>query len=825
MSRTDTFESALATAFARLADMAPVTVDAGATTAAASAAPAVRMSGPLGADRGRRMALVGIAALLALTAALALLGAAHFLERPGRDVFGTFSQVHDFPPSIHGPRYVDAAAMLHDGRVLAVGMYVSSEPGDAWAYVFDPRTDRWSETGQEAAYRQQETATTLDDGRVLIVGGWRVDINGNPVLPAVGELYDPSTGAFTQTHGLLTTPRYGHTATLLADGRVLIVGGSGADFNATVPELASAEIFDPSTGLFTPTGSMTEPRQDHAATRLADGRVLVTGGTTSNDVPAVATSEIFDPAHGTFTPTGPMAAARSAHAMTVLSDGRVLVVGGTGSVDASGNLPTLASAELFDPALGRFTPAPSLTTERSKPTATLLPDGRVLVAGGLNLFGAPRTAEVFDPVGDRFVAAGATVAPHGGAWAAMLPDQRVLLIGTTQDPEVTAAPEAWTALAHPITSSQLVLPAAPAFTPLADPSGVVRTGNTATRLADGRVLLTGGFDSSSPYGQPTRTAELLDPRTGRSIAVGDMAKARWGHVAVLLADGRVLVAGGEQQECPPPTGECTWPVPSAEIFDPATRTFTTSSAHIGPTMTSGFGGSSAAVDLADGHVLYVGPSDSGETRGSSVIDPVAGTATTVAAIPCATDVSLVRLPDGRVFGLCQSQEGGSYLYEPSGEHVTRLTDADAWDAAVGLADGRVFVVRTTGSTAIFDPASGGFTASGSVSGQGEPDVGFRSHEPYPRRLTLLADGRVLITGGRMRIGGALRSAPAADLFDPTTGTSSVVGPMNAARYQQSSTLLKDGRVLLAGGVTRSPDRTDPEPALFELFDPDKIERD
>ena len=314
MSRPDTFESALATAFARLADRAPVAADPLAVTAAAAAAPASVTGGRLGAGQPRRIVLVGIAAMLALGAALALLGAARLLEHPGTDVFGRFGPAGQLPTWELGGRRVQSVATLRDGRVLAVGTYGNGGPHDAWASLYDPRTDTWAETGPEPAYRQDATATTLQDGRVLIVGGWRTDTDGNPVLPAAGELYDPTTGTFEPTPGLLATPRYGHTATLLADGRVLIVGGSGADFNATQPEMASAEIFDPATGKFTPTGWMAEPRELHGAARLPDGRVLITGGMTSRAVVATRTAEIFDPASERFTPTGLMTVPRASQA-------------------------------------------------------------------------------------------------------------------------------------------------------------------------------------------------------------------------------------------------------------------------------------------------------------------------------------------------------------------------------------------------------------------------------------------------------------------------------------------------------------------------------
>ncbi|HEX7591330.1 MAG TPA: kelch repeat-containing protein [Candidatus Limnocylindrales bacterium] len=151
--------------------------------------------------------------------------------------------------------------------------------------------------------RGGHTATTLQDGRVLVVGGW-TNATPNNVLKSA-ELFDPKTGKFTLT-GSLHEVRANQTATLLNDGRVLIVGGFGG---AGAASLKSAELFDPGTGKFTLTGPLANPRFDHTATLLADGRVLIADG--SNDTSArEGSAEIYDPATGKFTVTGPLKAAR-----------------------------------------------------------------------------------------------------------------------------------------------------------------------------------------------------------------------------------------------------------------------------------------------------------------------------------------------------------------------------------------------------------------------------------------------------------------------------------------------------------------------------------
>jgi hypothetical protein len=242
----------------------------------------------------------------------------------------------------------------------------------ASAELYDPASGTFTPTGNLTAARERHTATLLQDGRVLIAGGWIY--SGDP---ASAELYDPASGTFTPT-GNMTAARVYHTATLLPDGRVLIAGGFYSGDGGGGVVLASAELYDPASGTFTPTGAMTAARAGHTATLLPNGRVLIVGG-----VSGEATAEIYDPASGTFTPTGAMTAVHADHTATLLQDGRVLVAGGYSSDDINVAGVSLASAELYDPASGTFTPTGNLTAARERYTATLLQDGRVLIAGGV----------------------------------------------------------------------------------------------------------------------------------------------------------------------------------------------------------------------------------------------------------------------------------------------------------------------------------------------------------------------------------------------------------------------------------------------------------
>ncbi len=188
------------------------------------------------------------------------------------------------------------------------------------------------------------------------------------------EIYDPATGTFSKA-GSMSSIRDQHTATLLADGRVLVVGGGGEGYAS----VSSADLFDPATRTFSKTGSMKVGRWLQTATLLQDGRVLVTGGRSPNDS-VYASAELFDPATGRFSSTDAMDDGRQQHTATLLRDGRVLIAGGYWSNGQSWRV--LSSTEIYDPATGKFTSSGSMGTPRDSHTATLLDDGRVLIAGG-----------------------------------------------------------------------------------------------------------------------------------------------------------------------------------------------------------------------------------------------------------------------------------------------------------------------------------------------------------------------------------------------------------------------------------------------------------
>jgi hypothetical protein len=277
-------------------------------------------------------------------------------------------------------------------------------------------------TGSLITPRDGATATLLDDGRVLVTGGI------NPSYPetlASAEIYDPATGTFSPT-GSMTAPRVDHSATLLRGGKVLIVGCEDAD------------VYDPETGVFSSVGQAGLPGCNHTATRLADGKVLLAGGWDGRTY--LRTAVIYDPDAGTFSPTGSMKVGRQNAQAVLLPDHRVLVIGGDQG-DAGPDEFELASAEIYDPTAGTFAATGSMHIPRTHFGAILLDNGTVLVVGGSNLAepgsdqDAATTAEIYDPATGKFSPTGSLSKPRSYCEAVGLLDGRVLVCGEIYDPD------------------------------------------------------------------------------------------------------------------------------------------------------------------------------------------------------------------------------------------------------------------------------------------------------------------------------------------------------------------------------------------------------
>jgi N-acetylneuraminic acid mutarotase len=314
------------------------------------------------------------------------------------------------------------ATLLPNGKVLVAGGTDGRGTVLASAELYDPVKDRWTSAGAMSETRIDHTATLLPSGKVLVAGGLVMPYPGPSLASA--ELYDPSTNGWSMAAPMIES-RTRHTATLLPDGRVLLVGGQRFDFHdgGLFPgRPTDAEIYDPKANRWSSTAPMGASRLAQTATQLPDGRVLVTGGQDEDSV-TLKSTEIYDAPQDRWISAAPMAVARSGHVATLMADGDVLVAGGLGE-EPSRLTISLGSAEIYDPRTNLWVSAASMAEFRVAVTATLLRNGMVLVVGAT---GQSR-AEVYDLAHDRWSLTGPSMDRYQHT-ATRLPGGKVLIVG------------------------------------------------------------------------------------------------------------------------------------------------------------------------------------------------------------------------------------------------------------------------------------------------------------------------------------------------------------------------------------------------------------
>jgi hypothetical protein len=349
----------------------------------------------------KKLYLAGAIGLLGTAAALSLAN-----PRESRSLAGEIVST----ASMNVARSGQTGTLLRDGTVLLAGGMLRNGDFTATAETYDPKTNRFTATKDMLLERVGAAAALLPSGRVLIVGGWHVTDEA--------EVYNPPSRSFTPV-AHMSQKRARPTATLLNDGTVLITGGEvNSDTLATT---ASAEIFDEHSGRFTPTGTMHVPRATHTATLLRDGRVLIVGGAVGREN-VTDSAEIYDPKTHSFSLAGELSVPRYKHAACLLDDGSVLVVGGSDQKDWRGAYDT---AEMFDPRTNTFQNVGRMSKPRFK-----LPPEAVLVNGHVVVFGGARGGELYSERSKEFIGIpGAEETERFYPSATGLKDGRVLLAG------------------------------------------------------------------------------------------------------------------------------------------------------------------------------------------------------------------------------------------------------------------------------------------------------------------------------------------------------------------------------------------------------------
>ncbi|WP_413292987.1 kelch repeat-containing protein [Bdellovibrio sp. HCB185ZH] len=638
--------------------------------------------------------------------------------------------------------------------------------------------------------RVHNSATTLADGRILVSGGTSLD---SPIAALnSAEVYNPSTSRWSDV-APLAQARAHHTATLLGNGKVLVVAGVNQS-----TYFASAELFDPLTNTWSSAGSMTVARSHHSATLLQDGRVLIAGGATSLGS-WTASMEIYDPITNSWSSAGTtLPEPRMNHAAVLLNDGKVFFVGGQ-------NPPViLTTTAIYNPnGAPTWGSAPTLTTGRTLLTASLLKDGRVVVIGGLASTGNPSPlVNIFDSASPSAFATGTPLTTARYGHTATTVDNSVIVTGGFSNNSASAA----------LDDSLIYSAGANTWSSLGSLKNGARTLHTANRSGDYLYLLNGRDGNSSPI----NLVEKIDISKFSWKLEGSMATGRAVHVTLPLPNGKVLIAGGLSN----PSSSVMNYLDSSEIFDPATGQWSA-----GPSLpTKRLWATSTR--LNDGRFLIVGGVDETMTRVTSTLfyNPTTNSWSAGPSIAMGRiGHSASLLPDGRVIIMGGNENTGIFppsnktdIFDPTTNQWTagpNMLTAVAEHTAVTLNDGTILLVggltTTTLNSAsavvqLYNPSTNSFTAKASQS------VG-----RYQANVTILPSGKVLSLGGLNAAQAILASS---EIYDPSANTWTAGANLNIPRRAHNSISLPSGKILITGGTASSSFPLTPA-SSNEIYDP------
>jgi N-acetylneuraminic acid mutarotase len=527
-----------------------------------------------------------------------------------------------------------SAAVLSDGRVLVTGGYSGSASLSS-SEIYDPALGTWSSATAMSSQRRNHASITMPNGLTLVTGG-RNDATSSGL--ATVAIYNPATNTWANGASL-TTNRFRHSMAAAPNGRIIITGGLNTSGSPAVNNyLSSVEIYSPSGDNYYQGSNLPEGRRGHYTAVLSNGNVLVAGGATGDNTVSTTTKEYNtgDQRSNTFTATGSLAQVRAYHTATLLNSGKFLIAGGY-----AGGSDYFSGCELYDPNTGTWSSTGSLSLGRRDHEAVLLPTGKVLLTGGYNPGGGTSIkvdSELYNPVTGVWGAATSlnTKRQQFGLVWSPLAGKAIAIGGDEGKSTMSNSVEAYDPYLDTWTNKTSM--------------ATGRSGHTVTVLSDGKILVTGGYSATNTV---LSSVEVYDPVANTWTTKASMSTARHFHKAILMPDGKVLITGGAGTSASSPSY-----LSSVEVYDPVANTWTSKTSFTTARYRH------VSILMADGKVLLAGGQTGSGTYTNSayVYDPVTDTWSTVGNLTVARGYSSASLlpTTGRI--LVVGGWGGSSLY-------------------------------------------------------------------------------------------------------------------------------------------------------------------